>query len=98
MTKKTAVSSKKDAIGDLQVLDDLIRRCYRKLIAEVEDNPKLGDLLKMIELRRKLTPQDATQKELWKLLEQVRKDVLGSGHDATGVAASTSDENTTPRK
>ncbi|MFQ6008091.1 MAG: hypothetical protein ACE5K8_03980 [Candidatus Zixiibacteriota bacterium] len=62
--------------NDLSMLDDLIRRCYRELLKIVEQNPKLGDFLKMIELRRKLAPSDADQKEFWKMLEQIRQEEL----------------------
>jgi len=61
---------------NLRLLDDLIRRCYDGLKGEIDEKPKVGDFLKMIELRRKLTPEDSTQKELWKLLEKARRDVL----------------------
>lgn len=58
------------------VLDELIQDCYDALKPQIKENPKLGDLLKMIELRRKLRPTDADQRALWKKLEQARKDVL----------------------
>ncbi|MFZ1684008.1 MAG: hypothetical protein WAU88_07725 [Candidatus Zixiibacteriota bacterium] len=61
---------------DVGVLDNLIGTCYRQLIKENKANAKLGDLLKMIELRRKLTPSDSAQKEFWQMLEQIRKDTL----------------------
>ena len=78
MTKKTRKKKTGEShSGDLQLLDDLIRCWYEAVVTQSEENAKLGDLLKMIELRRKLTPHDASQKELWKLLEKVRRDVLG---------------------
>ena len=44
----------------------------------------------MIELRRKLTPHDESQKELWDMLEKVRQEVLASNETALSAA------NTTP--
>jgi hypothetical protein len=61
---------------DTGVLDSLIGTCYRQLITENRANAKLGDLLKMIELRRKLTPSDSSQKEFWQMLELIRSDTL----------------------
>ena len=62
--------------NDLSMLDDLIRRCYRELKNIIEQNPKLGDFIKMIELRRKLAPSDADQQEFWRMLEQIRQEEL----------------------
>ena len=58
------------------MLDNLIGTSYRQLLNETKANAKLGDLLKMIELRRKLTPSDSAQKEFWQMLERIRKDAL----------------------
>jgi hypothetical protein len=65
--------------NDLQLLDDLLQTCYDALVEEVGQKPKLGDFLKMIELRRKLTPHDESQKELWALLERTRQEKLSHG-------------------
>ena len=62
--------------NNLSVLDDLIQRCYRELSENEKINAKLGDLLKMIELRRKLAPGDSDQKEFWSMLEQIRQEAL----------------------
>jgi hypothetical protein len=61
---------------DLAMLDDLIRRYYRELLKSVKEHAKLGDFIKMIELRRKLAPGDADQKEFWRMLEQIRQETL----------------------
>jgi hypothetical protein len=59
------------------MLDDLIRRCYQELLKSIEEHPKLGDFLKMVELRRKLAPGDSDQKQFWKMLEKIRRETLG---------------------
>ena len=59
------------------MLDDLIRRYYRELLRSLEEHVKLGDFIKMIELRRKLAPGDSDQKRFWKMLEKVRREILG---------------------
>ena len=61
---------------DLSMLDDLIKRCYRELLRSVEENAKLGDFIKMIELRRKIAPDDSNQKKFWTMLEKVRRETL----------------------
>jgi len=61
---------------DLSMLDDLIRRYYRELLNSIKEHAKLGDFIKMIELRRKLAPGDADQKEFWRMLEQIRQEAL----------------------
>jgi hypothetical protein len=79
VTKKARkTSASENRSEDLELLDDLIRRCYRTVTRQLDESTKIGDLLKMIELRRKLTPDDSSQKELWKLLERVRRDALGA--------------------
>lgn len=84
MTKNTRKPKAANAQAeDLKFLDDLIKRQYEALIRNIDKNPKPGDFLKMIELRRKLSPDDTSQKELWKLLEKVRRDTLGE-IDETG--------------
>ncbi len=62
---------------NLNMLDQLITKCFGELLDTVAKNIKLGDFLKMIELRRRLAPSDADQKKFWDLLEQVRRDKLG---------------------
>lgn len=61
---------------DLQALDELIRNHVRQLLAKPDKTAKLGDLLKMIELRYKLAPGDQAQQEFWAMLEEVRQEVL----------------------
>ncbi len=65
----------------LRLLDDLIRRYYRELLKNLSENVKLGDFIKMIELRRKLAPADAAQKEFWKMLEKIRQEALTAGEE-----------------
>lgn len=65
-----------DDFCGLALLDDLIRASYENVKTEFTKNPKLGEWLKMIELRVKLSAEKATNRELWQLLEEVRRDVL----------------------
>jgi hypothetical protein len=62
------------------ILDDFIGQYYRGLLDRLNEDPtnyKLGEFLKMIELRRKLNPDDAAQKQFWNMLEKIRQEKLG---------------------
>ena len=62
----------------LTLLDDLIVREYRKILNQADTSAKLGEFLKMIELRHKMTPVGADQKEFWTQMNQIREQVLQS--------------------
>ncbi len=61
---------------NLSMLDDLIRCCYSELLKSIQKQAKLGDFLKMVELRRKLALGDSDQKQFWKMLEKIRRETL----------------------
>ena len=71
--KCTEVSS---AESGLKLLDDLIVKYGDVLMNKSDDDAKLGDFLKMIELRRKLTPENLEKKELWDLLKKIRNESM----------------------
>lgn len=60
----------------LDLLDDLILKCYKAMRDQSKINAKLGDFLKMIELRRKLAPKNQEKQELWNLLRKIRNESL----------------------
>lgn len=62
--------------NEIVVLDTLIESAYGTLNLEMKEKPKLGDLLKMIELRRKLMPNAEDQKQFWAMLTRVREEKL----------------------
>ena len=69
-------NSEIEPIPELKVLDDLISNYYKQLLKKGEEPVKLGDLLKMIELKRKLSPENSEQKKFWKMLNKIRKENL----------------------
>ncbi len=83
----------------LCLLDDLIVQAYRTLKKELNKTAKVGDWIKMIELRRKLEPDEASQAELWQKLEDIRRDLLPEegmptteqNHPATNLQEHTDD-------
>ena len=94
------MSQKKDPAGDPgTVLDELIVHFYQKILENIKEKSaecKLGDLLKMIELKRKLNPEGTAQKELWNILERIRRKNLED--KKTGRKTSNTEKNTTRRK
>jgi len=65
---------------DITLLDELITECSAALKEEIKKNPKVGDLIKMMEFRMKLAPGDTGRKDLLTLLEKIRRENLP--HDA----------------
>lgn len=91
-TKKRTATTKKKLPDDIGMLDDLIGKLYRSLCIKLGKSGKLGDLLKMIELRRKLAPQDSAQRAFWEMMNRIREESLPHGHgysksEMTGKAA-----------
>lgn len=73
--------SKNEKSTELEFLDKLIENYYELLIKNGDEKVKLGDLLKMIELKRKLAPENSEQKKFWKMLNKIRKENLQSKKD-----------------
>lgn len=62
----------------LEILDDLIKRYYERLLKDIEIKLKPGDLIKMIELRNKLAPKGEDQQKFWAMLSKIRRAALKS--------------------
>ena len=65
----------------LEKLDELIIKCYKGLLCQIEKNAKVGDFIKMFEMRMKLTPSDGERTKFWEMLEEVRQYALPPGKD-----------------
>lgn len=61
---------------DLDLLDELIKKCCAELCKSTKMNAKLGDFIKMIELRKELAPAKSDQQKFWEMLEGVRQATL----------------------
>ncbi len=68
----------KPAPDHIAVLDDLSGLTYQRYLNCEEENVKLGELLKMLELRHKIAPQNDEQREFWSSMEKIRKQILSS--------------------
>ncbi len=68
---------------DLDVLDNLIKKYCKHFENKIDEKAKIGDLLKMIELKRKLSPENSEQKKFWKMLNKIRKENLQNKNETT---------------
>jgi len=67
---------------DLEILEYLKERIYRA-IKQNQTPPKLGDLLKVIDMKNKLSLSGKAEKKFWEMINKIREEEL-------------SDEKTTP--
>jgi len=61
--------------SSLEFLDYLIGE-FTEMIMTNKVKPKVGDVLKMIELRKKLSADSKTQEKFWELIDQLRQEEL----------------------
>jgi hypothetical protein len=77
----------------LQLLDDLILGSYRGLKKQLEESPpKLGEFLKMIEMRLKAVPTGAHHRRFWEMLEEIRRNTLPDSKQSETLKPSSRDE------
>ncbi len=62
-------------IDDLDILEDLKQTIYNA-IKNNESQPKVGDLLKVIELKRKLSVEGKGEKKFWNMVNKIRDEEL----------------------
>ncbi len=67
---------KKKYPNNVGMLDKLIQKYYDELCEDLDTKVKIGDFLKMIELRQKLTPTESGKAAFWKMMENIRKEKL----------------------
>ena len=73
------------------MLDELIRRSYRELLATISENVKIGDFIKMLETRHKLMPTGDDQREFWSMLERIRQETLTEDGEADAAVVDAGD-------
>jgi len=85
------VTRKKVTAGsdqELKLIDNLILKLFEAINKDIDDNPKIGSFIKMVELKHKLAPVSAAQDKIWSMLEKVRKKALESDDAARPTSAS----------
>lgn len=81
---RTAPANNSDVRDIARKLDALIDAYFEHIQANVKKYAKPGDLLKMIELKHKLLPDNSDQKQFWKMMQQLRKEQLPPERMPTG--------------
>jgi len=81
MAKKQSVQRCRKS--DLELLEELQDRIMQEL-REKEINPKVGDLLKALELKLKLKLPEDEKTKIWELINQLRKEELSSDTPTKG--------------
>ncbi|MCP4703143.1 MAG: hypothetical protein GY865_00915 [candidate division Zixibacteria bacterium] len=79
-------TDKKDVnkTDDLEILEDLKREIY-DAIKSNEPQPKVGDLLKVIELKRKLSVDGKGEKKFWDMVNKIRSEELNKPKKSTAI-------------
>jgi hypothetical protein len=77
-----ASRSAKRRPSDLEVLEEIQDKIIEELRSK-EINPKVGDLLKALELKMKLKLPEEEKKKIWELINQLRKEELSSETEET---------------
>ena len=75
--KKIGADDEPAADEGILLLHDHIREQFVHNARVIADNEKPERLLKMIQTCPKLKPPTPTDKELWKIVQRVRREVLG---------------------
>ncbi|MCP4685893.1 MAG: hypothetical protein GY867_10675 [bacterium] len=77
MIKKTAAGRQEKKLSrENELLVDLIRKAFVLMAAQIAKTEKAEDMLKMILRSDEGETSNANRKELWQLLEKVRREVL----------------------
>jgi hypothetical protein len=63
--------------SDLEVLEEIQDKIVEELRSK-EMNPRVGDLLKALELKLKLKLPEEEKQKIWELINQLRKEELPS--------------------
>jgi len=66
---------KKATLNDLDILEDLKARLYQEIINS-EPPLKVGDLLKVIEMKNKLSVSGKAEKKFWDMINKIREKEL----------------------
>jgi hypothetical protein len=74
--------SPKKRPSDLEVLEEIQDKIIEELRSK-EINPKVGDLLKALELKMKLKLPEEEKQKIWELINQLRKEELSSETEET---------------
>ena len=72
---------RKGNANDLEILEEIQAKIVEEL-RNKEINPRVGDLLKALELKIKLRLSQDDKEKIWELLNQLRDEELSSDEDS----------------
>lgn len=78
--KKVKEVSVEKLLGDLEILEELQRDIMEKL-KRSDYEPKIADLLKVLDSKAKLKLPETGKQRFWELIDQMRKDELKENED-----------------
>jgi hypothetical protein len=71
-----------DKLDDIDILEDLKNRIYSAIVND-EQPPRVGELLKVIEMKRKLSVEGKAEKKFWDMVNQIRREELAKSGSKT---------------
>jgi hypothetical protein len=74
-------TSKEMNQDDLSIVENILQKLY-ELFNTQPSEVKVGDILKVIELKHKLIVTGHAERKFWSMIEQVRQEQLNSGPSA----------------
>ena len=77
-TKKR--SSQKDTLSDLEILEMIQAEILERLQSD-DYQPKVADLLRVLDSKAKLKLSDPGKKTFWELIDQIRREELGDDNE-----------------
>jgi hypothetical protein len=67
--------NKDKTLDDLQILENVRNKLYEIFVDKPEET-KVGDLLKVIELKKKLSVSGTAEKKFWEMVDKIREKEL----------------------
>ncbi len=67
-------------LDDLQILED-VRNTLHKIFKNNPEKTKVGDLLKVIELKKRLSVSGSGEKKFWEMINKLREEELAEPPD-----------------
>ncbi len=77
--------------SDLEVLEEIQDKIIEELRSK-EINPRVGDLLKALELKMKLRLPEEERQKIWELINQLRNEELSSKEESSSEESSSDSE------
>ena len=65
----------KDSYDDVEILENLKKILYEEITANKKP-AKVGDLLKVIDMRRKISAEGKGEKKFWEMVDRIRTEEL----------------------